>query len=132
MTDEEDGQILNQNSRCSRCYKLNFDKFYCISLICVVFFLLQTVTTEDIPGLYKPSDPIVELTNDTAMNELIGHNKVWIVEFYSSWCGHCQAFAPKWVRLSVQLQNWNKYVSVGALNCANERNRDTCNTFNIG
>ena len=101
----EQEQLLNQISKCSRCLKLYIDKFYFISFACALFFLLHTVTSEDIEGLYKPTDPIVELTNDTITKELIGNKKIWIVEFYSSWCGHCQAFAPKWVRLSIQLQS---------------------------
>ena len=24
----------------------------------------------------------------------------WLVEFYSSWCGHCQNFAPTWKELA--------------------------------
>ena len=24
----------------------------------------------------------------------------WLVEFYSSWCGHCQHFAPTWKELA--------------------------------
>lgn len=109
------------------------DKFYYLSLTFLFIISLHNASPEeDIPGLYQPSDPIVELTNDTIMVQLKGNNKIWLIEFYSSWCGHCQAFAPKWVKLAVQLQNWNYYVNVGAVNCANGRNRDTCNTFSIG
>jgi len=105
--------------------------FKYIAFICNIIFIIELSLEEDIPGLYKSTDPLVELRNDTIMKSLVGSKKVWIIEFYSSWCGHCQAFAPKWVRLAKQLQNWNRYIEVGALNCANERNRDTCNTFNI-
>ena len=96
----------NERSSCSKCSKMYFDRFYYfITLIFTLLVLLHTVKAEDIPGLYKPTDPIVDLNNDTWKSELMGHNKVWIVEFYSSWCGHCQAFAPKWVKLAVQLQS---------------------------
>ena len=54
-------------------------------------------------GLYKESDPMVLFTNETIMDQLQGKDRVWIVEFYSSWCGHCQAFAPKWLRLAWEL-----------------------------
>jgi thiol-disulfide isomerase/thioredoxin len=25
---------------------------------------------------------------------VVGSEKAWLVEFYSSWCGHCISFAP--------------------------------------
>ena len=56
-------------------------------------------------GLYKKSDPMTLFTNDTILPILESNaDRVFIVEFYSSWCGHCQMFAPKWLRLSWELK----------------------------
>ena len=103
--EEQHNGSSNTVERCSKCCKMILDRFYYISIFFALMLMLQTVTSEDIAGLYKPTDPIVDMNNDTWKSELMGHNKVWIVEFYSSWCGHCQAFAPKWVKLAVQLQS---------------------------
>ncbi|XP_002155792.1 sulfhydryl oxidase 1 isoform X1 [Hydra vulgaris] len=91
---------------------------------------LPPVLTTD-TGLYKDTDPMVQFTNDTIKKYLTGNDKVWIVEFYSSWCGHCQAFAPTWIRLALQLKNWNSFVNVGVIDCAAERNYKTCKDFEI-
>ena len=66
---------------------------------------LSRIEKSDEPGLYKRSDPMVLFNNATVMQNLEGNDKAWIVEFYSSWCGHCQAFAPKWIKLAWELKS---------------------------
>lgn len=57
------------------------------------------------PSLYDDSDPMVQLDNTTIYKELEGSEKHWVVEFYSSWCGHCQQFAPTWKKLAWQVKS---------------------------
>jgi len=82
-------------------------------------------------SLYEETDPMYQLNNETVYKELEGSQKIWVVEFYSSWCGHCQQFAPTWRKLAFQMKNWKRYVNVGAINCAAEKNFDTCVAFGI-
>lgn len=68
-------------------------------------FILIKFAKNETHSLYKKSDPMVQFSNGTIIDGLTDSDKVWIVEFYSSWCGHCQMFAPKWVRLSYELKS---------------------------
>ena len=54
--------------------------------------------------LYGPSDKIVLLENDTISSSIYNSSFAWFVEFYSSWCGHCQSFAPYWKQLAKEVE----------------------------
>ena len=69
-----------------------------------VYVLLWCVFTVDGSPLYKPSDKIVLLENDTISEVIYNSKFAWFVEFYSSWCGHCQSFAPDWKELASQVE----------------------------
>lgn len=53
------------------------------------------------PGLYNSSDYVIVL-NYLSLNSTIyrSNNSAYLVEFYSSWCGFCQNFAPIWKALA--------------------------------
>lgn len=74
--------------------------FYCILS---VYVFISNVFTAFGNSLYEPSDKIVLLENDTISAAIHNSNTAWFVEFYSSWCGHCQAFAPDWKKLAKQV-----------------------------
>ncbi|CAB4022482.1 sulfhydryl oxidase 1-like [Paramuricea clavata] len=76
-------------------------------------------------------DKIVLLENDTISTAIYNSNFAWFVEFYSSWCGHCQSFAPDWKRLATQVEGWNSVIQVAAIDCAEARNLGTCENFGI-
>lgn len=51
-------------------------------------------------ALYNSSDPIVLLSTSDFKKTVLGTNHAWLIEFYSSWCGHCIDFAPAFRTLS--------------------------------
>lgn len=67
--------------------------FYIIVVFCSCIILCSG-------KLYSTKDPIVLLENDTIAETIYDSPVSWIVEFYSSWCGHCHAFAPTWRKMS--------------------------------
>lgn len=80
--------------------------------VVLIFILLKNSETKAIdhqPGLYNSSDHVV-VFNVTNLNSTILHsnNTGHLVEFYSSWCGFCQNFAPKWKALADDVFGKNK------------------------
>ena len=71
-----------------------------------IFILAATGTP-----LYSTTDGIVLLENDTITRTIYNSPVAWFVEFYSSWCGHCQSFAPSWKRLARQVEGSAKVIS---------------------
>lgn len=82
-------------------------------------------------GLYSTDDDVEILTINNFNTKLYGQNKVWIVEFYNSWCGFCQRFAPSWKALATDVREWKTMVSVGAIDCSDEDNSPICRDFEI-
>lgn len=81
--------------------------------------------------LYSSADHIVLLENDTISNVIHNSPSAWVVEFYSSFCGHCHAFAPTWKKLSRMAKDWRQIIHVGAIDCAEERNLATCTHYRV-
>ena len=80
------GKVVKMAYRPNRCFVVVF-VFY-------LFFKLSHGV------LYSSVDHIVLLENDTISNVIHNSPSAWVVEFYSSFCGHCHAFAPTWKKLS--------------------------------
>lgn len=66
-------------------------------VVCFVFFLSFRLSYG---VLYSSADHTVLLENDTISNVIHNSQTAWVVEFYSSFCGHCHAFAPTWKKLA--------------------------------
>lgn len=53
--------------------------------------------------LYGPEDKVFMLNATTIKDHIYGSSRGWVVEFFSSWCGHCISFAPKWKQFALDL-----------------------------
>ena len=82
--------------------------------------------------LYGKSDPGLTLLNASDFKTIV-HNSpnAWMVEFYSSWCGHCIHFAPTFKQIAKDVQKWSDVISVAAIDCAQDENMPICRDYDI-
>lgn len=82
-------------------------------------------------SLYSPSAPVTQLSATTFNNIIYGSDNFWIVEFYVSWCGHCQNFAPLWTSFAESVKGWKKVIRVAVLSCSELSNTEFCRSMGI-
>ncbi|XP_018335938.1 sulfhydryl oxidase 2 [Agrilus planipennis] len=82
-------------------------------------------------GLYTLDDGVEILTSHNFKNELYGQKNAWLIEFYNSWCGFCQRFAPSWKALANDVREWKDLVNIGAIDCSDDDNSKICRDFEI-
>jgi protein disulfide-isomerase A6 len=69
---------------------------------------------------------VVEL-NESNFDELVVNSKdMWMVEFFTHWCGHCQQLAPHWGMAAHEL---NGVVKLGKVEC--DTNRKLADKYSI-
>ncbi|CAH1179070.1 unnamed protein product [Phaedon cochleariae] len=85
----------------------------------------------DAQGLYSSKDDVDILTVENFKNELYGNKRAWLIEFYNSWCGFCQRFAPSWKALATDVKDWKSLVGIGVIDCSNDQNNAICREFEI-
>jgi len=54
--------------------------------------------------LYSDSDDVISLNLDLFNQTVFGTDNAWLVEFYSSWCGHCARYAPVYKQLASDIK----------------------------
>ncbi|GAB1597256.1 sulfhydryl oxidase 2-like [Argonauta hians] len=83
-------------------------------------------------GLYDPqTDEVASLNTNNFVPSVTGSPKLWFIEFYLSWCGHCIKFAPRWKDLANSVKAWKHYIKVGATDCADDQNVAMCRAYDI-
>lgn len=82
-------------------------------------------------GLYSADDDVEILTKANFRERLYEQKNAWVVEFYNSWCGFCQRFAPSWKALATDIHDWKDKINVGAIDCSDDDNNVICREFEI-
>lgn len=82
-------------------------------------------------GLYTATDDVSIYTAHNFQKKLYGQKHGILLEFYNSWCGFCQRFAPSWKALATDLREWKHHVEIGAIDCSDEDNSPICRNFEI-
>merc|ERR1719313_733378 len=67
-------------------------------------------------GLYGPDSPVLSPTA-REHDDLIMTGAFVLVEYYASWCGHCQQFAPKYEDFARAAAAAVPTLKVAAMNC---------------
>lgn len=101
------------------------------SVLACVAILLSWVAVPTFAGLYKPTAPLTILNATNFHDVLTNKSNAWIVEFYVSWCGYCQRFAPVFLAFAEDIEGWKPILSLAALDCSDEHNVDLCRSYNV-
>ncbi|XP_071328450.1 sulfhydryl oxidase 2 [Trachinotus anak] len=81
--------------------------------------------------LYTEEDPLVILSSSSLKSTISNSSSAWLVQFFSSWCGHCIQYSSTWRALAQDVKDWQQAISVAVLDCAQEENFDVCKEFSI-
>ena len=73
-----------------------------------VLFLSSEINAQLVEkiSLYDSNDDVIEL-EDKSIDDIVQSGKIWVVEFYAHWCGHCQRFAPTWKNVANHFRGKN-------------------------
>ncbi|XP_071947552.1 sulfhydryl oxidase 2-like [Antedon mediterranea] len=101
-------------------------------LVVLINCQLLIIHSGNIPqSLYDSLDFVVQLDNGTISKTIFNSGNCWIVEFYSSWCGHCIHFAPTYKQLALDLKAWKSVIGVASMDCAIQQNFNVCRSFKV-
>ncbi|XP_074526946.1 sulfhydryl oxidase 2 [Halichoeres trimaculatus] len=81
--------------------------------------------------LYTEQDPLLILSSSSLKPTVSNSSSAWLVQFFSSWCGHCIQYSSTWKALAQDVKDWQQAISVAVLDCAQEENFDVCKEYGI-
>ncbi|XP_039075561.1 sulfhydryl oxidase 2 [Hyaena hyaena] len=82
--------------------------------------------------LYRAGeDAVWVLDSGSVRGATANSSAAWLVQFYSSWCGHCIGYAPTWRALAGDVRDWAAAIRVAALDCAEEKNHEVCRAYDV-
>lgn len=79
-----------------------------------------------VSGLYGADDDVVVLSASNFNDTLFNQPQATFAEFYNSYCGACQRFAPTWKATAKSIQPWKRIVRCAAIDCASDENNEVC------
>ncbi|CAB4054951.1 unnamed protein product [Lepeophtheirus salmonis] len=144
---------LISHSYLFRSYQ-TWQRFYCRTCLPIVLLINEIVKRQEIKinvryqklarlefgcillttgeeGLYGPNDKVVLLDSTNFVSKVHGSKTAWMIEFYSSWCGHCINFAPTFKNFSAKVHDWSNVIQIGVLDCADDKNTNTCRNYEV-
>jgi len=72
-----------------------------IGLATIAFLRTNYVDAE---LLYSDEDDVISLNVTSFNRTVLGTSNAWLVEFFSSWCGHCVRYAPLYKQLATDIK----------------------------
>ncbi|KAI4463825.1 protein disulfide-isomerase a6 [Holotrichia oblita] len=89
----------------------------------VIIFAVYLVETF---ALYPSSSDVILLNPNNFDSLVVNNDEVWIVQFFASWCGHCQQLVPEYQKAATALKG---VVKVGAINA--DEHKDFGKRFDV-
>jgi len=79
----------------------------CISV--AVTIVLSRASCVDGKLVYTVEDDVISLNVSSFNRTVLGTANAWLVEFFSSWCGHCVRYAPIYKQLAADVKGTVHY-----------------------
>lgn len=102
---------------------------YVLTLLLAVSFW-KAVKCEK-KDLYGQADDVVILDGSNLKETLQNKSSLWLVEYYSSWCGTCHEFAPIYRALAKDVAEWSYVMNTGVVDCSDTVNVENCRDMAI-
>ena len=107
-----------------------------IATVCFTAGILLVLTPSSLAGtckLYDPPTPGIHCFHGDEIDRAVVSSKtIWLVEFYSSWCGHCQHFAPVMKEIGAEVEAWSSVFKLGVLECTGSKvNQKACDKYKV-
>ncbi|GIY53600.1 sulfhydryl oxidase 1 [Caerostris extrusa] len=101
------------------------------ALVLVFVFSPSLALNSRVSSLYSEDDPLSELNSTLFNKRVLGSSKVWIIEFYNNWCGHCIRYAPTWKQFAREITTWKRIVDIAVVNCNDAQNVKLCRFYEV-
>lgn len=132
------GQVItNHHHRTIMWQPNNSDAYFLlfITIWLTTFNQYNFSALQAIDSLYNLKDhvTILETSNFTkfVINQHQDGKKIQLIQFYSSYCGHCISFAPQFKRFLKSVDKWSDLLSISVVNCADDINRKVCSDYKV-
>lgn len=106
--------------------------YFILSHLLLISYSINFTNAEQ-KDLYSPSDDVLRLNSTSFIPTVFHQNKntTFVVQFYNTYCGHCQMFAPIYKDLAARLKNWTTIVQIAGVDCSKDENVITCSENKI-
>lgn len=76
-------------------YIADFHRYFIVFILIIIIRETSSavVPSRDALSLYTSNDKINILTGQNFSSTVYESKTAWLIEFYASWCGHCQSYA---------------------------------------
>ena len=86
-------------------------------------------------SLYHSNDNVIILTTDNFTKFVVDLHqdgqKLQLIQFYNSWCGHCISFAPNFKKFLKSVDKWKDLLSISVVDCSMDINFKLCTDYDI-
>jgi thiol oxidase len=125
-------KVNNSESR-GICFMHTIIIYIFITLL-VVYTLIAFVSSYPSP-LYTSSQTINILSDNNFSSNVfyneLNSNRLQLIQFYNSWCGHCMAFAPTFKSFAKDIKDWTHLITISVVDCAQEINTKLCRDMEV-
>ncbi|KPA86785.1 hypothetical protein ABB37_00852 [Leptomonas pyrrhocoris] len=87
---------------------------FLVTFVVVFFIAVHFLKTKKVSNtVLLPSRKMegVEDVNSENYDDVVGHDRYVLIEFYADWCGHCRVFSPTYAKFAKYVQHRPDLVS---------------------